>query len=118
MTGGKVVVLGPTGRNFAAGMSGGVAFLLDADPLKINGEMVDLLSVDDSMAARLRESISRFHAETGSEIASELLADWSGSLNRFTMVMPRDYRRVLNAIARAEREGLDVEMVVMEASNG
>jgi glutamate synthase (NADPH/NADH) large chain len=118
MTGGMVVVLGPTGRNFAAGMSGGVAFLLDADPLKINGEMVDLLSVDDSMAARLRESISRFHAETGSEIASELLADWSGSLNRFTMVMPRDYRRVLNAIARAEREGLDVEMVVMEASNG
>jgi len=118
MTGGMVVVLGPTGRNFAAGMSGGFAFLLDADPLKINGEMVDLLSVDDSMAVRLRESISRFHAETGSEIASELLADWSGSLNRFTMVMPRDYRRVLDAIARAEREGLDVEKVVMEASNG
>jgi glutamate synthase (NADPH/NADH) large chain len=66
----------------------------------------------------LGDSISRFHAETGSEIASELLADWSGSLNRFTMVMPRDYRRVLDAIARAEREGLDVEKVVMEASNG
>ena len=118
MTGGTVVVLGPTGRNFAAGMSGGVAFLLDADAQKVNSEMVDLLSVDESMAKRLHELISRFHAETGSRVAADLLADWSGSVGRFTMVMPRDYRRVLDAIARAEREGLDVERVVMEASNG
>ena len=118
MTGGTVVVLGPTGRNFAAGMSGGVAFLLDADAQKVNSEMVDLLSVDESMAKRLHELISRFHAETGSRAAADLLADWNGSVGRFTMVMPRDYRRVLDAIARAEREGLDVERVVMEASNG
>ena len=118
MSGGTVVVLGPTGRNFAAGMSGGVAFLLDADPLKINGEMVDLLSVDGSMAKRVNELVSRFHAETGSKVAAALLADWDKSLVRFTMVMPRDYRRVLDAIAKAEREGLDVERVVMEVSNG
>ncbi len=118
MTGGTVVILGPTGRNFAAGMSGGVAFLLDADAMKVNTEMVDLLSVDESMAKRLHELVSRFHAETSSQVAADLLANWSASVARFTMVMPRDYRRVLDAIARAEREGLDVERVVMEASNG
>ena len=123
MTGGTVVVLGPTGRNFAAGMSGGVAFLLDADSMKVNTEMVDLLpanasGVDSSMQDRLRDLISKFHAETGSDVARSLLADWSATLARFTMVMPRDYRRVLDAMARAEREGLDIEKVVMEASNG
>ena len=118
MTGGTVVVLGPTGRNFAAGMSGGVAFLLDADPAKVNGEMVDLTAVDAEMEVRLKSAISKFHAETGSEVAATLLSDWPSSVKRFSMVMPRDYRRVLDAIARAEREGLDVEQVVMEASNG
>ncbi len=118
MTGGTVVILGPTGRNFAAGMSGGVAFLLDADAMKVNTEMVDLLSVDESMAKGLHDLVSRFHAETGSQVAAKLLSDWNVAVTRFTMVMPRDYRRVLDAIARAEREGLDVEKVVMEASNG
>ena len=122
MTGGTVVILGSTGRNFAAGMSGGTAFLLDADPLKVNPEMVDLIplgeSGDAAITKKLHELISRFHAETGSEVAASLLADWSSAIPRFTMVMPRDYRRVLDAIARAEREGLDVERVVMEASNG
>jgi glutamate synthase (NADPH/NADH) large chain len=123
MTGGTVVVLGATGRNFAAGMSGGVAFLLDADPMKVNGEMVDLLPVDAAhVDLRMQESlkglVSRFHAETGSEVASELLADWSQAQRRFTMVMPREYRRVIDAIARAERDGIDVERAVMEVSNG
>lgn len=123
MTGGTVVVLGPTGRNFAAGMSGGVAFLLDADLQRINDEMVDLMPLeggkaDPSMQQRLKELVSLFQAETGSEVAAELLADWTTSMNRFTVVMPRDYRRVLDAIARAERDGLDIEKVVMEASNG
>ncbi|MGA0865822.1 MAG: glutamate synthase large subunit [Candidatus Nanopelagicaceae bacterium] len=121
MTGGTVVVLGPTGRNFAAGMSGGVAFLLDVDPMKVNSEMVDLSSAqsaEPSLQSRLHDLISKFHAETGSEIARVLLSDWQVALSRFTLVMPRDYRRVLDAIARAEREGLDVEKVVMEASNG
>ena len=118
MTGGVAIVLGPTGRNFAAGMSGGVAYLLDLDPKKINTEMVDLSPLGKDDSERLKALISKFHAETGSEVAAALLADWLASLARFTLVMPRDYRRVLEAIAKAEREGLDVEKYVMEASNG
>lgn len=118
MTGGTVVVLGPTGRNFAAGMSGGVAYLLDADADRVNQEMVDLMTVEREHGERLHGLVSRFFAETSSEVANSLLADWQRSLARFTLVMPRDYRRVLEAIARAEREGLDVEKVVMEVSNG
>ena len=118
MTGGTVVVLGPTGRNFAAGMSGGVAYVLDLDPERVNHEMVDLCPLDPDHSQRLQSIVSRFHAETGSEVAHHLLSDWSAAAARFTLVMPRDYRRVLDAITRAEREGLDVEKVVMEASNG
>ncbi len=118
MTGGVVAVLGPTGRNFAAGMSGGIAYLLDLDPKKVNTEMVDLAPLDNVDSDRLKALVSKFHAETGSEVAAGLLGDWQGSLARFTLVMPRDYRRVLEAIAKAEREGLDVEKFVMEASNG
>ena len=118
MTGGFVVVLGRTGRNFAAGMSGGRAFLLDADHSLVNGEMVDLLSVPKDQSASLQSIISRFHAETGSLVAAELLRDWDDAIHRFTMVMPRDYARVLSAISRAEREGKDVERLVMEVSNG
>ncbi len=118
MTGGVVAVLGPTGRNFEAGMSGGIAYLLDLDPKKVNTEMVDLSPLDSEDSDRLKALVSKFHAETGSEVAAELLGDWQGSLARFTLVMPRDYRRVLEAIAKAEREGLDVEKFVMEASNG
>ena len=101
-----------------AGKACGVACVLYADDKQANTEMVDLLSVDEPMAKRLHELVSRFHAETSSQVAADLLAEWSASVARFTMVMPRDYRRVLDAIARAEREGLDVERVVMEASNG
>ena len=118
MTGGVVVVLGKTGRNFAAGMSGGRAFLLDADHSLINSEMVDLLSLPKDQSPLLQSVISRFYAETGSLIAADLLRDWESSIERFTMVMPRDYARVLSAIARAEREGKDVERFVMEVSNG
>jgi len=118
MTGGVVVVLGKTGRNFAAGMSGGRAFLLDADHSLINSEMVDLLSLPKDQTPLLQSVISRFYAETGSLIAADLLRDWESSIERFTMVMPRDYARVLSVIARAEREGKDVERFVMEVSNG
>ena len=118
MTGGVVVVLGKTGRNFAAGMSGGRAFLLDADHSLINSEMVDLLSLPKDQSPLLQSVISRFYAETCSLIAADLLRDWESSIERFTMVMPRDYARVLSAIARAEREGKDVERFVMEVSNG
>jgi glutamate synthase (NADPH/NADH) large chain len=119
MTGGTVIVLGQTGRNFAAGMSGGRAFVLDLDSANVNSEMVDILAVPADQIVILKENISMFHAETGSEIAAELLKNWEKSLSRISLVMPRDYARVLAAMERAEREGLPVDDLVMEvAANG
>ncbi|PRX98536.1 glutamate synthase large subunit [Allonocardiopsis opalescens] len=118
MTGGRAVVLGPTGRNFAAGMSGGVAYLLDLDPARVNTEMVDLDPLDDDDRAFLREVVARHHAETGSTVAAALLADFEVAVERFGKVMPRDYKRVLAAQARAEREGSDADEAVMAAAQG
>ncbi|MGB6457583.1 MAG: glutamate synthase large subunit [Streptosporangiaceae bacterium] len=118
MTGGRVVVLGPVGRNFAAGMSGGIAYLLDADPRNVNTGMADLepLTADD--ADFLQSLIGRHQAETGSAVAARLLADWDAALPRFSRVMPRDYKRVLTAARRAERDGVDVSEAVMAAASG
>jgi len=116
MTGGRVVVAGPTGRNFAAGMSGGIAYLLDAVPGRVNPELVDLLPLEDDDVAFLRETLSRHAEETGSTVASALL-EQDELVGRFTKVMPRDYARVLAAQAAAEREGRDVLLAVMEASH-
>jgi glutamate synthase (NADPH/NADH) large chain len=119
MTGGTVIVLGPTGRNFAAGMSGGRAFVLDLESANVNSEMVDILAVPVDQIVILKENISMFYAETGSEIAADLLKNWEKSLLRISLVMPRDYARVLAAMERAEREGLPVDELVMEvAANG
>ena len=118
MTGGRVVVLGPVGRNFAAGMSGGIAYLLDPDPARVNTQMADLEPVTGPDAGFLRELIGRHLAETGSAVAAALLADWAAALSRFARVMPRDYRRALAAAALAERDGLDVSEAVMAAANG
>jgi glutamate synthase (NADPH) large chain len=118
MTGGTVVVLGRTGRNFAAGMSGGVAYLLDPDPGRVNLEMVDLEPLDASDAALLRRLAERHMAETGSAVAGRLLADWEQALARFVKVMPKDYKRVLAAASRAELEGRDVNEAVMAAAHG
>ena len=118
MTGGIVVVLGKTGRNFAAGMSGGRAYLLDINPAHVNGEMVDILILTDSDKTRLHQILSRYSAESGSPIAAELLNDWQESVERFSLVMPRDYARVLAAMERAEKEGLPRETYVMEATHG
>jgi glutamate synthase (NADPH/NADH) large chain len=107
MTGGRVVVLGSTGRNFGAGMSGGVAFVLDLDEQRVNTELVELGPVEGEAAIEL-EALVRDHAEeTGSEVAAALLADWPAALARFTEVMPSDYKRVLEARAEAIEEGLD-----------
>jgi glutamate synthase (NADPH/NADH) large chain len=95
MTGGRVVILGPTGRNVAAGMSGGIAYVLDFSPLRVNHEMVDLDPLDEEDAAFLTTVVGRHREETGSEVAAALLAEWGASLDRFTKVMPRDYKRVL-----------------------
>jgi glutamate synthase (NADPH/NADH) large chain len=118
MTGGSVIVLGSTGRNFAAGMSGGMAFVLDLQPSLVNTEMVDLLSLPANKEEFVRSGISNFFVETGSQIAKDLLSDWEKNKNRITLIMPRDYARVLEVMAKAEREGLPVESAVMADING
>ena len=118
MTGGSVIVLGSTGRNFAAGMSGGMAFVLDLQPSLVNTEMVDLLSLPATKEEFVRSSISNFFVETGSQIAKDLLANWDKSKSRITLIMPRDYARVLEVMAKAQREGLPVDSAVMAEING
>ena len=115
MTGGVAVVLGKIGRNFAAGMSGGRAFVLDLDARLVNTDMVDVLSLPADQEGSLKSLLERFYADTGSEVAHSLLSDWEAQKNRISLVMPRDYARVLAAMEKAEREGLDVNKVVMEA---
>ncbi|MER5394544.1 glutamate synthase-related protein, partial [Saccharopolyspora sp. NPDC002686] len=118
MTGGRVVVLGRTGRNFAAGMSGGIAYLLDLDPARINPEMVDLDPLDDADREFLHDRIRRHYEQTESAVARELLADWDTAVERFGKVMPRDFKRVLAARSAAERDGRDVNEAIMEAAHG
>lgn len=118
MTGGQVVVLGGTGRNFAAGMSGGRAFVLDLDPALVNREMVDILAVPQDQRGELHELLIRFYEETQSQVASEILTDWDEEIHRISMVMPRDYARVLNAMQRAKDEGMPSDTYVMEVANG
>jgi glutamate synthase (NADPH/NADH) large chain len=118
MTGGHVVVLGPTGRNIAAGMSGGTAYFFDLDPARVNREMVDLDPLDDDDREFLREVVARHGAETDSDVAKRLLADWDTAVERFAKVMPRDYKRVLAAMAQAEQTGESVDEAIMAASHG
>ena len=104
MTGGRVAILGPTGRNFAAGMSGGVAYVYDADGRfaeRCNAGLVDLERLEeDEDAALVRALIDKHLRLTGSAVAARLLGDWAGALRRFVKVMPRDYKRVLAARQR------------------
>jgi glutamate synthase (NADPH/NADH) large chain len=117
MTGGRAVILGPVGRNFAAGMSGGIAYVLDLKRHRVNPEMVDLDPVDTEEDAKfLRDVVERHYTETGSAVAARLLSDWD--VSRFTKVMPKDYKRVLSAASQAEREGRDVNEAVMAAAHG
>lgn len=121
MTGGRVVVLGKTGRNLAAGMSGGIAWVLDLKQQRVNGELVDLRAVEGEAAEELHGYVRAFFEETGSEVAEQLLADWPAAVARFTEVMPRDYKRVLDARAEAEAEGLDEDQTaarIMEVLHG
>ncbi|MDP9417302.1 MAG: glutamate synthase large subunit [Actinomycetota bacterium] len=117
MTGGTVVVLGRTGRNFAAGMSGGVAYVLDVREQRVNAEMVDLEPLDAEDVTLVREIVARHAEETGSAVAARLLAEWNTAAARFTKILPRDYKRVLTARARAIEEGLDPDEAIMEAVN-
>jgi glutamate synthase (NADPH) large chain len=121
MTGGKVAILGPTGRNFAAGMSGGYAFVLDIDQQRVNPELVELNPVQGEAAEELKDLVTRHHEETGSTVAEALLADWDSALTRFTEVMPSDFKRVLEAREEALEEGLDEEEAahrIMEVLHG
>ncbi|WP_019146435.1 glutamate synthase large subunit [Aeromicrobium massiliense] len=114
MTGGRVVILGPTGRNVAAGMSGGEAYVLDLDESLVNPEMVEVrtLAGPDAggsaaqAAEELHELVRKHHEETGSAVAEQLLQDWDASVARFREVMPVNYRKVLDAKAEAEQLGL------------
>jgi glutamate synthase (ferredoxin) len=109
MTGGLVVVLGSTGRNFAAGMSGGVAFVLDRHgqfARRCNVSMVGLEDVSEPEdVAVLKDMIAQHQRHTGSTVAAELLLDWPAALKLFVKVMPRDYKKVQAALARARASG-------------
>jgi glutamate synthase (NADPH/NADH) large chain len=110
MTGGRVLILGPTGRNVAAGMSGGTAYVLDLDTERVNAEMVELRPLDELdplQVEEVRELVRRHGEETGSAVAEALLADWAAAASRFTHIIPGNYRRVLAARAAAEEQGLD-----------
>jgi glutamate synthase (ferredoxin) len=119
MTGGRVVVLGPTGRNFAAGMSGGVAYVLDeANDFhrRCNQDMVDLEELSDpAEIAAVKQMIRRHAIHTGSSRARLILQGWSQMWPRFVKVMPRDYRRMLEAIATARADGVNGDRAVMAA---
>ncbi|MEV0625727.1 glutamate synthase large subunit [Nonomuraea wenchangensis] len=116
MTGGRAVVLGPTGRNFAAGMSGGIAYLLDLRQERVNREMVAVEELSATDAEFLKEVVEKHFAETGSPVAKELLADWEAALGRFGKIMPTDYKRVLAAAEAARIEGRNVDEAVMAAA--
>jgi glutamate synthase (ferredoxin) len=119
MTGGRIVVLGNTGRNFAAGMTGGIAYVFDWDGDfngKFNHEMVELEKMDDpSEIANVKDMINR-HAElTFSPLAYRILSDWDKACQRMIKVLPRDYKRMLQAIHDVEATGVTGDEAVMMA---
>ncbi len=118
MTGGRVAVLGPTGRNFAAGMSGGVAYVYDPDGSfagRCNQDMVDLLPLDAADAQELNNLVWQHAVSTGSSVAWHMLSDWDSVAGDFVKVLPRDYQRMLSALAQAEAEGLSGDAAVLAA---
>jgi glutamate synthase (ferredoxin) len=119
MTGGHVVVLGPAGRNFGAGMSGGIAYVLDEKgdfPKNVNMQMVSLDVMSDAKEiARVKGMIERHLKWTDSSRARQVLADWEKSLHRFVRVIPKDYQRMLAAISKAHEQGLKGDDAIMVA---
>jgi len=112
MTGGTVLVLGRTGRNFGAGMSGGTAYVLDLVPALVNTDAVrtnelSLDPLDDEDAALVERLLRAHHEETGSPVAAQLLDDLPQTRARFTRLLPTEYARVRRALAQAEADGLD-----------
>jgi glutamate synthase (ferredoxin) len=119
MTGGRVVVLGPTGRNFAAGMSGGIAYVYDEDgsfPRKCNPEMVKLFPLDDPVdVEEVQTLLHQFWKHTGSERPRRMLDDWSTHQPKFVKVYPNDYRRVVETQRRFKAQGLPEDEAIMAA---
>jgi len=119
MTGGRVVVLGPTGRNFGAGMSGGIAYLLDeagTASARINRQMVETSGLEEAEEiAALKVLIERHHSLTGSRRAREVLDAWEARVPQFLRVVPRDYQRMLSCIRRAHEQGLTGDEAIMVA---
>ncbi len=121
MTGGRAVILGPTGRNFAAGMSGGFAYVWDPDKTlfrRMNRDMVDVDVLDEDDVEWLRSIVTRHLEETGSVVAERILSKWWGNTNKFTKIFPKDYKRVLEAQRDAIERGVDVDEAVMAAARG
>ncbi|MFK8022800.1 MAG: glutamate synthase large subunit [Ilumatobacter sp.] len=122
MTGGRVVVLGPTGRNFGAGMSGGVAFVYDPHGEfgeKVNYEMVKLEELDNDDRSWLHDTVVRHRDLTGSQVAADVLSSWAVEVAKFRKVMPTDYKRVLTVIEESANAGLSEDETVskiMEAA--
>ena len=121
MTGGRVVVIGPTGRNFGAGMSGGIAYVYDPDGTfdrRVNTEMVRLEPLEDTDIDLLREAVGTHHDETDSPVAAAILQRWHTNVRHFKKVMPKDYRRVLDAARVAEEQGRDIDEAIMASAHG
>jgi glutamate synthase (ferredoxin) len=119
MTGGKVVILGKTGRNFAAGMSGGSAYVYDVDGAfagRCNPDMVSLSAVEsEEDLAWLKSIIERHVAATGSELGARLIGEWTNASQRFVKVLPIDYKRAMDAMKEVEAMGMTGEEAVMAA---
>jgi glutamate synthase (NADPH/NADH) large chain len=121
MTGGRAVILGSTGRNFAAGMSGGLAFVWDPDRSlyrRMNHEMVDIDPMDDEDEEWLRSIITMHMELTGSSVAEDVLSNWWTNVEKFTKIFPKDYKTVLEAQRDAIERGVDVDEAVMAAARG
>ena len=121
MTGGRVVVIGTTGRNFAAGMSGGVAYVLDekADfTIRCNLEMVDLDPMDKDDIEVVKALLMKHYQYTQSTVAKRILDNWTAYQKKFVKIMPKDYKRVLAAIKKARDAGTSEDDAVMEAAHG
>ena len=122
MTGGRVVIIGSTGRNFAAGMSGGIAYVLNEQgdfKTRCNTDMVDLEAItEDDDIESIKSLLTKHVKYTHSTVAEKILEQWSNYQGKFVKVMPKDYKRVLNAIRIAREKGLPEDEAVMEAAHG
>jgi glutamate synthase (ferredoxin) len=119
MTGGRVVILGKTGRNFAAGMSGGIAYVLDEDGdfhTRCNMELVGLEKLEDAdEIEEVWKLIQRYQTYTKCQRAAKMLAEWKSFIPKFVKVMPQDYKRVLLSLKKVQSQGLSGDDAIMAA---